>query len=106
MAKTISRFLNNIVLGLNRILNKALKTCRLLIVLWLADIVKAYFVIGYYLRLRRAIIIFILYKKSKTDYLFLGSYRLITLENTLSKILERVIADYIANMAEEHALLL
>ena len=48
------------------------------------------------------IIIFILYKEGKTDYLFLGSYRLITLENTLSKILERVIADCIAGMAKEY----
>ena len=32
IAKSISRFLNNIVLGLNKILNKALKTYRLLIV--------------------------------------------------------------------------
>ena len=49
---------------------------------------------------------FILYKEGKADYLFLRSYRLITLKNTLSKILERVIADYIADTAEEHALLL
>ena len=93
MAKTISCFLNNIVLGLNKILNKALKTYRLLIVPWLADIAKVYFIIGYYPRLRKVIIMFILYKKGKTDYLFLGSYRPIALENTLSKILERVIAD-------------
>ena len=33
ITKTISRLLNNIVLGLDRILNKALKTYRLLIVL-------------------------------------------------------------------------
>ena len=33
MARIISYFLNNIVLGLDRILNKALKTCGLLIVL-------------------------------------------------------------------------
>ena len=59
MAKTISRLLNNIVLGLNRILNKALKTCRPLIVLWLINIAKIYFVINYYIRLRKAIIIFI-----------------------------------------------
>ena len=32
IAGTISCFLNNIVLELDRILNKALKTCRLLIV--------------------------------------------------------------------------
>jgi hypothetical protein len=70
------------------------------------DIARVYFIIGYYLRLRRAIITFILCKKSKADYLFPGRYRPIALENTLSKILERVIADYIADIAKEHALLL
>jgi len=104
MARTISRLLNNIVLGLNRILNKALKTYGPLIAPWLADIARACFVIGYYLRLRRAIIMFILYKEGKADYLLLGSYRPIALENTLSKILKRVIADHIADTAEEHAL--
>ena len=83
-----------------------LKTCGLLIALWLADVAKVYFAIGYYLRLRRAIITFILYKEGKVDYLFLRSYRPIALKNTLSKILERVIADRIVDMAEEHALLL
>ena len=106
MAKTISRFLNNTVLGLNRILNKALKTYRLLIALWLIDIAKAYFIIGYYLKLRKAIIIFVLYKEDKADYLFLESYRFITLENTLNKILERVIADYMADIAKKYTLLL
>ena len=106
MARTISRPLNNIVLGLDRILNKALKTYRLLIVPQLIDIARVYFIIDYYLRLRRAIIIFILYKEGKADYLFLGSYRPIALENTLSKILERVIANYIVDIAKEYALLL
>ena len=49
MARTISRLLNNIVLGLDRILNKALKTYKLLIAPWLINIAKAYFAIGYYL---------------------------------------------------------
>ena len=49
---------------------------------------------------------FILYKKGKADYLFLESYCPIALENTLSKILERVIVDYIVDTAEEHTLLL
>ena len=70
------------------------------------DIARVYFIIGYYLRLRRAIITFILYKEGKVDYLFLGSYRPIALENTLSKILERVIVDYIVDTAKEYALLL
>jgi len=106
MARTISRLLNNIALGLDRILNKALKTYGLLIVPCLIDIARVYFIIGYYLRLRRAITIFILRKEGKVDYLFLGSYRPIALENTLSKILKRVIADYIADIAKEYALLL
>jgi len=55
IARTISRLLNNTVLGLDGILNKALKTYRPLIVPWLADVARAYFTIGYYLRLRRFI---------------------------------------------------
>ena len=100
MARIISYLLNNIVLGLDRILNKALNTYRLLIALWLIDIAKVYFIIGYYLRLSRAIITVILYKEGKVDYLILGSYHPIALENTLSKILKSVIVDYIINIAE------
>ena len=74
MARIISRLLNNTALGLNRIPNEALKTYRPLITLWLADIAKAYFVIGYYPRLKRAIIIVVLYKEGKTDYSLLGNY--------------------------------
>ena len=85
MARTISRLLNNIALGLDRILNKALKTYRLLIAPQLVDIARVCFIIGYYLRLRRAIITFILRKEGKADYLFLGSYRPIALKNTLKK---------------------
>ena len=49
---------------------------------------------------------FILYKEGKINYLFLGSYCFIALKNTLSKILKKVIVDYIADTAKEHALLL
>jgi hypothetical protein len=80
IARTISCFSNNTVLGLDRILNKALKTYRLLIALWLADIAKAYFIIGYYLRLKRVMIMYILYKEGKADYLLLKSYRFIILK--------------------------
>ena len=55
IARTISRLLNNIALRLNGILNEALKTYGPLIVLWLVDVARACFVIGYYLRLRRSI---------------------------------------------------
>ena len=91
MARTISCLLNNIVLRLDRILNKALKTCRPLIALWLADIAKVYFTIGYYPWLKRVITTAILRKEGKADYLIPGNYHIIALENTLSKILERVV---------------
>ena len=74
MAKTISCFLNNIALGLDKILNEALKICGPLIAPWLIDIAKVYFAIGYYLRLKKAIIMFVLRKEGKVNYLFLGSY--------------------------------
>ena len=48
----------------------------------------------------------ILHKEGKADYLLLGSYRPIALENTLSKILKRVIVKCIVDIAKEHALLL
>jgi hypothetical protein len=70
------------------------------------DIAKVYFTIGYYLRLKRAITTYILYKEGKADYSLLGSYRSITLENTLSKILERVVVNCIADIVKEYALLL
>jgi hypothetical protein len=69
------------------------------------DVAKVYFVIGYYLRLRRAITTYILCKEGKADYLLPRSYCFITLENTLSKILERVIVNYIVDIAKEHTLL-
>jgi hypothetical protein len=50
-------------------------------------------------------ITYILRKGGKADYSLPGSYCPIALENTLSKILERVVADRIADTAEEHALL-
>ena len=100
MARTISRLLNNIVLRLDRILNKALKIYGLLIVPQLIDVARACFAIGYYLRLGRAIITVILRKEGKADYLLLGSYRPIALKNTLSKILKRVIAEYIVDIAK------
>jgi hypothetical protein len=47
----------------------------------------------------------ILYKEEKKDYSLLGSYRLITLKNTLAKVLEKVIIDCVRNIAEINRLL-
>jgi hypothetical protein len=43
----------------------------------------------------------ILYKEGKVDYLLLKSYHPIALKNTLSKILKRVIVEYIADIAKK-----
>ena len=47
----------------------------------------------------------ILQKEGKADYLILRNYCPIALENTLSKILKKVITDHIADIAKKHALL-
>jgi hypothetical protein len=47
----------------------------------------------------------ILCKEGKADYLFLGNHHPIILKNTLSKVLERVIVNYIADIAKEYTLL-
>ena len=57
---------------------------------------------GYYLRFKRVILIYILYKKGKVNYLFLKSYYLIILENTFSKICKRVVVDYIVDIAKKN----
>jgi hypothetical protein len=51
-------------------------------------------------------ITFILHKEGKADYLFPRIYRPITLENTLSKILERVVVNRVVDIAKEYTLLL
>src|SRR6266571_3344021 len=106
MARTISRLSNNTAPGPDGIPNEALKTCGPLIVPWLTDIARACFAIGYYPRLGRSITTVVLQKEGKADYSILKSYRPIALKNTLSKILERVIVDCIADTVEKYALLL
>ena len=105
MAKTISCLLNNTALKLNGILNKALKTYRPLIAFWLVDVTKIYFAINYYLKLRKVMTTVVLCKKGKADYLLLESYHPIALKNTFSKILKRVIVEYIIDIIKKHTLL-
>jgi hypothetical protein len=105
LSRLVSILLSVILLTNILVIILSLKTCGPLIALWLAGIAKAYFAIGYYLKLRRAMTMYILRKEGKADYSLPGSYCPITLENTLSKILERVVVDHIVDTAKEHALL-
>jgi Reverse transcriptase (RNA-dependent DNA polymerase) len=50
-------------------------------------------------------VIIALRKEGKKDYSLPGSYRLIALENTLAKVVEKVIANRLSQITEEHDLL-
>ena len=50
--------------------------------------------------------IFVLKKKEKKDYLLLGAYRPIVIENMLIKLAKKVLTIYIAEKAEAEILLL
>jgi hypothetical protein len=72
------------------------------------DLVEAasyYFASRIILKSLKESIIVILYKEGKKDYSLLSSYRLITLKNTLVKVLEKYIANIISKTVEEYRLL-
>jgi hypothetical protein len=51
-------------------------------------------------------IIIALRKEGKKDYSLLSSYRLIALENTLTKVVKKVLANRLSNVVEKYTLLL
>lgn len=55
-------------------------------------------------KLRESTII-VLRKISERDYLLLGSYRLIALENTVAKVMEKALANRMRDVAEKYELL-
>ena len=79
----------------DRILNKAIKTALKAITILLVDAVITYFLKSKILEYCKEIIIVILQKVNKKDYFLLKSYWLIALENTLGKILEKIVVEYI-----------
>jgi len=104
--KLIRSLLNSKALGLNSILNKVFKIAVLVIVKDLAEIASRYFANGTILESLKKSIIAVLRKEGKKDYSLLGSYRLITLENTLAKVLEKYIANIMLKIAEKYKLFL
>lgn len=65
-----------------------------------------YIELGYYPRQQRSAKIIVLQKLGKPDYSALSTYRLISLLNILSKLLEVVIARRLSYIAEKYGLLL
>ena len=103
--KIINRLLSKKTAELDRILNEVLKYIILKIC---TDIVhRIYIVLMYSLLLKyfKKLIIIILHKESKKDYLLSESYRLIILKNILIKIIKKILATYLNCTAEEYSLL-
>ena len=94
-------FLNRKALGLGGIPNKVLKVVALVIIKDLAKAASYYFASGIILKSLKESITIILRKKGKKNYSFLGSYKLITLKNTLVKVLEKYVANIIFKAAEK-----
>jgi len=105
ISKLIKSLLNGKTLGLNGILNKVFKVVVLVIVKDLAKIASYCFANGTILKSFKESIIVVLYKERKKNYSLLGSYRLITLKNTLVKVLEKYVANIMLKAAEKYKLL-
>jgi len=105
ISKLIRSLLNGKALGLDGIPNEVLKTVALVIIKDLAEAASHCFANGTIPESLKESITVVLRKEGKKDYSLLGSYRPITLENTLVKVLEKHIANIILEAAEEHRLL-
>jgi len=103
--KLIKSLLNSKVLKLDSILNKVFKVVILVIIKDLVEVTSYYFTNRIIPKSLKEFITIVLYKKGKKDYFFLNSYRLITLKNTLVKVLEKYIANIILKAVEEYRLL-
>jgi len=105
ISKLIKSLLNGKVLRLDSILNKVFKAVALIIIKDLVEIASYCLANRTILKRLKEFIIIVLRKKGKKNYFLLSSYRLITLENTLVKVLEKYIANIMSKAAEEHRLL-
>jgi len=104
ISKLIRSLLNKKALRLDSIPNKVLKVAALVIVKDLAEVASYCFASGIIPKSLKEFITVVLCKEGKKDYSFLGSYRLITLKNTLVKVLEKHVANIISKAAEEYRL--
>ena len=86
--------------GPDRILNKAIKVILEVIIIPLVDVMTTYLLKSKILEFCKETIIVILQKANKKDYSLPGSYRPVALENTLRKILEKIVAECIQEAIE------
>ena len=86
--------------GLDRILNKAIKAALEALMTLLANTATTYLFKGKLPEYCKVTTIIVLQKANKKDYSLLKSYRLITLKNTLGKLLEKIVVERIQEAAE------
>jgi len=106
ISKFIRSLLNGKILGPDSIPNEVLKVVALVIVKDLVEIASYCFASKIILESLKEFITVVLHKEGKKDYSLLGSYRPITLENMLVKVLEKHVVNIISKATEEHRLLL
>jgi len=106
ISKLIKSLLNGKALGPDGIPNEILKVVALVIAKDLVEVASNCFTNGTILESLKEFIIVVLRKEGKKDYSLLGSYRLIALENTLVKVLEKYVVNIMSKAAEEHRLFL
>ncbi len=104
--KVIQKFLNRKALGLDSILNEVLKIITSIIAEELAQVITELLQTGNIPHSYKESIMVVIRKERKGDYILLSSYRLVALENTLAKVVERIMATRLTEAAEEHNLLL
>jgi len=105
ISKLIRSLPNGKAPGPDGIPNKVLKMVALVIIKDLAEVANYCFTNGTIPESLKESITVVLRKEGKKDYSLLGSYRPITLKNTLAKVLEKHVANIILEAAEEYGLL-
>ena len=103
--ETNNRLLNKKAAESDRILNEILKRITSEINISLIQRIYTAFMYSLLLTYYKKLITIILCKKNKKDYLLLKSYRLITLENMLIKIIKKILITYLSYAAEKYSLL-
>ncbi len=104
--KVIQKFPNGKAPGPDGILNKVLKIIASTIAEELAQAATDLLSTGNIPQSYKESITAVIRKERKGDYTLLSSYRLVALENTLAKVVERIVATRLTDTAEEHNLLL
>ena len=103
--KIINRLSSRKTAELNRILNEVLKYITLKIYINMTYKICMTFIYSLLLKYFKKLIIIILHKESKKNYLLSVSYRLIALKNMLTKIMKKILVTYLSCTAEKYSLL-